>query len=276
LTTRLIINADDYGRSASISRGIRYAHLLGMVTSSTCMMNMPSVVDDIKIALKETPNLGLGVHLVLTSGKPLLPASKLPNLTAPDGRFYKPDIFINLAPSLDAAIIKEEWHAQIEKFISAAGKKPSHIDSHHHTSFCTPEIFKTFLEMARTYDIPIRLPLALGQRTTSAAMPEESTDPIAEFAPQLLEEFQPRSPDGFFSSFYDEQATRAEFMRILRLLLPNGCFEIMCHPGFVDEAFVGESEYSFQRQSELEVLTDQSLRKEVARLGIELISFAQL
>jgi predicted glycoside hydrolase/deacetylase ChbG (UPF0249 family) len=74
MTLRLIVNADDYGRTPGVSRGIREAHRRGIVTSTTCMMNMPAVVDDIALALEETPRLGLGVHLVLTSGRPLLPA----------------------------------------------------------------------------------------------------------------------------------------------------------------------------------------------------------
>jgi len=50
----------------------------------------------------------------------------------------------------------------------------------------------------------------------------------------------------------------------------------MCHPGYVNEAFAKESSYAFQRQTELEILTDPAMRKEVERRGIQLISFAQL
>jgi hypothetical protein len=272
----LIINADDYGRSPDISRGIRYTHLHGMVTSTTCMMNMPAVVDDIKTALIETPRLELGVHLVLTAGKPILPASKIPGLTNPDGSFLKQETLISHASSLNTAVVIMEWRAQIEAFIAAAGKKPTHLDSHHHSTYFTPALLKAFFELAREYELPIRLPIAHGQNPLTAGIPDELVETMVEFAPQLLEEFQPHSPDAFFASFYDKQATRAEFLRILRLLLPNGSFEIMCHPGYVDEAFARESSYAFQRQTELEILTDPALRKEVDRLGIELISFAQL
>ena len=68
---RLIINSDDYGRTPEISRGIREAHLRGVVTSTTCMMNIPTTAADIADALKETPELGMGVHLVLTMGSPI-------------------------------------------------------------------------------------------------------------------------------------------------------------------------------------------------------------
>jgi predicted glycoside hydrolase/deacetylase ChbG (UPF0249 family) len=240
------------------------------------MMNMPTVVDDIKVALSETPKLGLGVHLVLTAGRPTLPCSEIPGLTNPDGTFLKQETLISRAASLDPAVVKKEWQAQIEAFMAAAGKKPTHLDSHHHSSYFTPEMLNAFLELARDFELPIRLPIAHGQNPLTSGIPDELVDAMVEFAPQILEQFQPRSPDAFFASFYDEQATRAEFLRILRFFLPNGCFEIMCHPGYVDEAFAKESSYAFQRQSELEILTDPALRKEVDRLGIELISFAQL
>ena len=135
MTTRLIINADDYGRTPSVSRGIRYAHLNGIVTSTTCMMNMPSVVEDIEIALQETPDLGLGVHLILTAGKPLLPPSKTSALTSPEGLFWNKTEFIDHLPGIDPVAIKNEWRAQIEAFARAAGKKPTHLDSHHHSSY---------------------------------------------------------------------------------------------------------------------------------------------
>ncbi len=49
---QLIINSDDYGRTPDISRGIREAHLRGVVTSTTCMMNIPTTADDIAMALQ--------------------------------------------------------------------------------------------------------------------------------------------------------------------------------------------------------------------------------
>jgi predicted glycoside hydrolase/deacetylase ChbG (UPF0249 family) len=276
MTIRLIINADDYGRTPDISRGIRDAHLRGMVTSSTAMMNMPAVVNEIKVALKETPNLGLGVHLVLTSGKPLLPADQLPSLTTSDGSFHKVDDLIKRVKNLNLDEVKAEWRAQVDAFVAAAVKKPTHLDSHHHSSYFTPGLFKSMLELAREYDVPIRLPIAHNTGKDIEGLPEELEPSLMKFGPRLLEEFQPRSPDAFFASFYDDYATRGEFVRLLGLFLPNGTFEIMCHPGYVDEAFARESGYAYQRQTELEILTDPAMRKEVERRGIQLISFAQL
>ncbi|MCX6065599.1 MAG: ChbG/HpnK family deacetylase [Chloroflexi bacterium] len=276
MALRLIINADDYGRSPDISRGIRDAHLHGMVTSTSCMMIMPSVVANIKIALQETPNLGLGVHLVLTSGKPLLPASQISTFTKAGGEFLNITELVKRLPNLDPDEAKAEWHAQVEAFIAAAEKKPTHIDAHHHVSYFTPNLLQAFLELAREYDIAVRLPIAYKMEAGAFGLPAKLVEQILDFGPRILEEFQPRSPDAFFASFYDKNATRGEFLRILSHFLPNGTFEIMCHPGYVDEAFARESAYAYQRMNEFEILTDPTMRNEVEKRGIQLISFAQL
>ena len=276
MTLRLIINSDDYGRTADISRGIRDAHLRGLVTSTTTMMNMPTAAEDVKIALQETPLLGLGVHLVLTAGQPLLSPEKVRSLITPEGRFLSLGTLIQNADSINPAEAKLEWRAQIEKFIAAAGKKPTHLDSHHHSSYFTPGLFQAMLELAQEYDVPIRLPLAESSKTTMDGIPGPLAASMLEAAPRLLAQFQPRSTDGFFVTFYDEGATREELIRILDRLPESGTFEIMCHPGYVDETFARESSYAWQRHSELEVLTDPQMRAEIEKRGIQLVNFAQL
>src|SRR5689334_22711111 len=121
MTIRLIVNADDYGRSANVSRGIRESCSRGIVRSTTCMMNMPTVAEDIEIAQRDTPELGLGVHLLLTAGWPILPANQVPSLVRPDGSFLKQEQLIARHADLNPGEAKAEWHAQIEKFIAIAG-----------------------------------------------------------------------------------------------------------------------------------------------------------
>ena len=276
MTPRLIINSDDYGRTPDISRGIRAAHRLGLVTSTTAMMNMPTAAADVQLARQETPGLGLGVHLVLTAGKPLLPAEKVPSLITPEGKFMNLGVLIEKAASLNPAEAKAEWRAQIEAFIAAVGKKPTHLDSHHHSSYFTPGLFQAMLELAQEYHTAIRLPVSGKSAQELDDIPGPLASAMREAAPRLLEQFQPRHPDAFFASFYDQGATRAEFTRILNSLPADGTFEMMCHPGYVDEAFARESAYAWQRQTEFEILTDPKMRNEVEKRNIRLISFAQL
>jgi predicted glycoside hydrolase/deacetylase ChbG (UPF0249 family) len=264
---RLIINADDYGRSPDISRGIRSAHLRGVVTSTTCMMNILTTAADIALALKETPALGMGVHLVLTMGKPILPPENVPTIVDEHGNNRKYNPFLANLPHLNLEEVKAEWHAQVEAFVQAAGRNPTHLDSHHHSSYFSPELFRAMLELANEYECAIRFPF-----TNEIWKELEET---SRHVPELVEQFQPRRPDCFTSDFYDERATHENLLNILHHL-PDGTSEIMCHPGYVNEAFVSESIYNRQRERELSILTDPVIKETIQANKIELISFASI
>jgi predicted glycoside hydrolase/deacetylase ChbG (UPF0249 family) len=266
---RLIINSDDYGRTPEISRGIRAAHLHGVVTSTTCMMNIPTTAADIAVARKETPKLGMGVHLVLTMGRPILPPEKVPTIVDENGNHHKYNPFIENIPNLNLDEVKAEWRAQIEAFSKAAGQKPTHLDSHHHSSYFSPALFRAMLELAQEYGCPIRYPL-LPSNDDSREFSETTKR-----APDLLREFNPRRPDVFFVNFYDQTATREDLLAIIQNV-PEGTSEIMCHPGYVDDAFAKESSYNFQRETELKILTDPSIKQVIESQGIQLINFANL
>jgi chitin disaccharide deacetylase len=263
---RLIINSDDYGRTPDISRGIREAHLHGVVTSTTCMMNIPTTAADIAIALEETPNLGLGVHLVLTMGRPISAPEAVPSIVDENGYHLKYDPFIANIPSLNIEEVKMEWRAQIEAFIKATGCKPTHLDSHHHSSYFSAELFGAMLELAAEYGCAIRFPF------TKVSNELEET---SKHVPHLLGKFNAHRPDIFIVDFYDEGATQAELLKIIKQL-SEGTTEIMCHPGYVDDAFARESVYNFQRERELKILIDPAIKQTLVTQGIELITFANI
>ena len=263
---RLIINSDDYGRTPGISRGIRQAHLRGVVTSTTCMMNIPTTAEDVNVALKETPHLGMGVHLVLTMGRPVSAPETVPSIVDENGNFFKYTPLIEHLNSLLMDDVKKEWQAQIEAFIQAAGRKPTHLDSHHHSSYFSPDLFHKMLELAQEYDCPIRFPF------TEVSSELEET---AKHVPDLIQEFNPRRPDVFFVNFYDQTATKEQMLAIINSVA-EGTSELMCHPGFVDDTFAKESIYNFQRERELNILTDPSIKQAIESQGIQLITFANL
>lgn len=271
---RLIINSDDYGRTPEVSRGIRESHLHGVVTSTTCMMNIPTTPADIAIALRETPKLGLGVHLVLTADAPVLKHDSVKSITDEKGNFLKLGVLIERINSIDVKEVKNEWHAQIKAFVRAAGRNPTHLDSHHHTSYFSPALIRAMLELAQEFGCGIRLPNVHGS-DEMAGLPSSLIGPINEYAPKLLKEFDPPRPDAFFASFYDELATREELRRIVAEI-DEGTFEIMCHPGYIDPILLAASSYAKQREVELEILTDPAIKQDILAHQIELISFADL
>ncbi|MBN2148860.1 MAG: ChbG/HpnK family deacetylase [Anaerolineales bacterium] len=275
MSIRLIVNSDDYGRSAEVARGIRQAHRNGIVTSTSCMMNMPTIAEDIHLALQETPRLGLGVHLVITSGYPLLPADQIPSITTAEGAFLSLAGLLDRLQALDVAQVKAEWRAQIEKLIAISGRTPTHLDSHHHSSYFTEPLFRAMLELAQEYGAAIRSAYSQGDGADLVGMPPETVPHILEFAPRLLAEFKPRTPDQFIATFYDEQATKDELLRLIDSLV-SGTYEMMCHPGYVDAGLQESSGYADPRQRELTILTDAEVRQAIQVRQISLISFAEL
>jgi predicted glycoside hydrolase/deacetylase ChbG (UPF0249 family) len=272
---RLIVNSDDYGRTAEVSRGIRQAHQKGIVTSTTCLMNLPTTADDIKIALRETPKLGLGVHLVLTAGRPLLPPDEIGTLVAPDGEFHKLLPFTDGIYRIDPTEAKTEWRAQIEAFVAAAGRKPTHLDSHHHCSYFTEGLLRAMLELAQKYGCAIRNPIGHTEGGGMSGFPPELHESILEFWPRLRSDSKVHTTDIFFTNFYDAGATQAELLRIFQLL-EEGTGEIMCHPGFTDPELLETSGYARPRERELGILTSRETRQAILDNGIKLISFADL
>ena len=85
---RLIINADDFGYYEGVVQGIIDLHQAGVVTSTSCMTNMPAW-SQAAAYLREHPGLGTGVHLVFNRGKPVLPPAEVPALMGDDGHFLE-------------------------------------------------------------------------------------------------------------------------------------------------------------------------------------------
>jgi predicted glycoside hydrolase/deacetylase ChbG (UPF0249 family) len=273
-TMQLIVNADDYGRTPGVSQGIREAHRYGIVTSTTAMMNMPGAEAELRRAMRETPNMGLGVHLVLTSGAPLLPPVQVSSITNGRDRFPPPKEFIAHLKTIDENQVAAEWETQIQFFIKIVGRNPDHLDSHHHTSYCSEKLFDAFLGLAKKYGCAIRMPFPCPSGNCDG-LPPEIADQAREFIPRLNLQFQPARPDWFIGTFYDELATSQQLLHIIDLI-KSGISELMCHPGFADPALLEGSAYNRPRERELAILTSESIREAVKRRGIHLINFGNL
>ncbi|MFZ5823033.1 MAG: chitin disaccharide deacetylase [Bacillota bacterium] len=145
----LIVNADDFGLSPGVNRGIIRAHREGIVTSATLMINMGAVAEAVALA-RQTPTLPVGLHLTLTAGRPLAP--DVPSLVGPDGRFLKGQALASSARTRD---LEREVRAQVEGFL-ATGLPLSHIDSHHHVHMELPRLRKIVTGVAAELGVPVR------------------------------------------------------------------------------------------------------------------------
>src|ERR1700681_530321 len=67
----LIVNADDLGWTEGVNRGIAEAHRHGIVTSASFLANGAAFASGVEVA-RLTPGLGVGVHLNLSDGEPVV------------------------------------------------------------------------------------------------------------------------------------------------------------------------------------------------------------
>jgi predicted glycoside hydrolase/deacetylase ChbG (UPF0249 family) len=271
----LIINADDYGLTRGVSSGIRDAHLNGIVSSSTAMMNMSGVDRDLLAARDLCPSLGLGVHLVLTAGTPLLPSHYIPSLIDAEGRFFPLAEYIQRLPQMNHNEVKSEWRAQIERFCSILDQPPDHLDSHHFASYLSAEVFEIMVSLAQEYHCPIRFLQDLSLGSVVSGLPPSFTEAFHQFSQPLLSTHRVRHPDRLLIDFFDAQATQKRLLELLHALQP-GVTELMCHPGHPDSHLMAVSSYAHPRQRELDILMDIEAKKVISELGIELVGFPVL
>ncbi len=252
---RLIVNDDDIGYTAGVTQGILRAHRDGIVTATTLMTNAPDS-EGAAHAARNAGRLDVGVHLVLTYGRPLTPPERIPSLVGPDGRFLRvSDLLRTGQPKTDEALV--EYRAQYARARELLGRPPSHIDTHHWVHDL-PALEDAVVELAR--------------ETRAAARTHDGRQRAR------FRDADVRTPDHFVREYQHTGAIHLEALLDLlgRVARMGGVTELMCHPAEPDAPLLEGSSYARERGTELEVLTDPAVREAVERLGIELTTFAAL
>src|SRR5262245_48907457 len=86
LSKTLIVTADDFGLSIPVNEAVEMSHRRGILSAASLMVGAPASDDAVSRA-RSMPALGLGLHVTLLEGRPVLPPEKVPGLVGPDGRF---------------------------------------------------------------------------------------------------------------------------------------------------------------------------------------------
>ena len=136
---RLIVNADDFGQSDGINRGIIEAHERGIVTSASLMVRWPAAAAAAAWAL-EHPACSVGLHLDLGEYR------------FHDGGW---EPVYTVVETDDPRAVQEEIARQFDRFHDLMGKAPTHIDSHQHVHLREPAR-ALILERARSLGVPLR------------------------------------------------------------------------------------------------------------------------
>lgn len=269
---RLIVNADDFGRSTSINQAVIRAHREGILTTASLMVNEPACEEAVALA-RQNPQVGVGLHLTLLCGRSALPPGDIPGLVGADSAFTTNPAGAGFRYFFVRSLrepLRREIHAQFQRF-RALGLPLDHVNGHLHMHL-HPVVLRILAEDASRLGIerlrltsdPLRLNLRLAPghlvyRTTHALI----FGWLAGRARPVLREHGWRCTDAVFGLLQNARVDEAYVSRLLPNL-PAGDSELYSHPS-LDEF-----------KNEFDALISPRVREQVRKLGIRLIRYQDL
>ena len=269
---RLIVNADDFGRSASINQAVVRAHREGILTTASLMVNEPAFEEAVALA-RDNPTLGVGLHLTLLCGHSTLPHAEIPGLVNANGEFGNNPPGTGFRYFFQHGLreqLRREIHAQFQKF--RATRLPlDHVNGHLHLHL-HPTVFRILMSDAAqlgikrlrlTFD-PFRLNLRLASgHLAYRALHAAIYHALSARARPALAQRGIRHTEAVFGLL---QNARVDEPYITRLLpqIPAGDSELYSHPS-LDEF-----------ENEFNALISPRVREQVNQLGIKLIRYQDL
>lgn len=282
---RLIVNADGYGLSPGVNRGIEEVCAAGFVRSVSANANGVAI-GDLAGFVRRFPDVGIGVHFNLTVGRPLLPPERVPSLVNESGGFWGRD-FTSRAyrGRLRVEEMEAELWAQVER-VRDLGATLDHWDSHQ-GMHVHPPFLQAATRVARRAGIR-------AVRTHDYWLPVTSAGPLVGFflrRPMRLASFAARRAvmvllraRGFWMADRavllgllpgTDPGDPATWRRLLRVL-PPGTSEVWCHPGYADDELRRVATLVESREGEVVALRDPSLAEAAREAGVALARFQDL
>ena len=272
---RLVVTADDFGLCLEVNEAVELAHTEGVLSAASLMV-AGAAADDAVARARRLPGLGVGLHLVLVDGAPVLPSEQVPALVGADGRFPRDPLRAGVRLFLSAAArtqARAEIRAQLAAF-RATGLPLDHLNAHHHFHL-HPTVQALLLEIAAEQALPpVRIPI----EPPGAPWRVDRWIPWA-FHTLCLGALRRRlraagvvCNDACFG-VWDSGRLDAARLQALIAALPEGISEIYCHPATARPAGVPDS---YHPATELAALLDRGVGAALARAGVRPVRFADL
>jgi len=263
----LILHADDIGVAHSENAATFDALDKGAINSGSIMMPTPWVTE-VAAYMKAHPNADLGLHLTLNSEWTsyrwggIAPSDKVPSLYRPDGTFSSSTDTLAMRAKPDE--VERELRAQIDRAY-ALGIRPTHVDSHMYALYGTPELFRTYVKVARSYKLPF---LGVFDSTTKASRTELTENDIVPGV--VIQAMKMGTPEQW----------RTYYLDAIRNLKP-GLTEFLVHVGY-DDAELRAVTAGFEgwgakwRQQDYDVLTSAEFQKALKDNGVVLVTWREI
>jgi len=269
---RLIVNADDLGRSHSINQAILRAHREGILTTASLMVNEEACAEAVEIA-RANPKLGVGLHLTLLCGHSALSSGEIPGLVNAQNEFTNNATAAGFRYFFQGRLreqLRREIHEQFKTFRSF-GLPMDHVNGHLHLHL-HPVIFSILMEdrtqlnvdaVRLTHD-PFWLNLNLARgRLLYRSVHAVIFNALAARARPHLERGGFKHTDQVFGLLQNGRVGKEYVCQVLNRL-PPGDSELYSHPSLDDF------------KEEFEALTSPQVCEQVRALGIELIRYQDL
>lgn len=277
----LVVNADEFGLTEEVSRGILTAHREGIVTSTSILGNCADL-GAVRAALADAPSLGVGLQLCLLRGAPIAAPAAGASLAGPDGRL--PDqarqVFSDwIRGKLRVEEIEREFDAQIARAL-AAGLTLDHLDTQHHIGVLPP-VGIALERVAHRHGIAgIRSTVEEPTLTWVTELPRGAVAALLGGLAWVTRRQMGTLRHGPQAWGHVESGQLDE-VRILEILgrLGPGSHELICHPGEVDDPGAGFGllpSVRLRRSRELAALTSPVVREALIGRGIRLCRWSDL
>ncbi|MBI1182503.1 MAG: ChbG/HpnK family deacetylase [Alphaproteobacteria bacterium] len=259
----LIVTADDFGAAVEINEAVELGHREGLLTAASLMVAGEAAADAVERA-RRLPGLGVGLHLVLVEGRPVLAPEALPDLVGPDGCFRTDMAWMGLDIFLKPHVrrqVEREIEAQFAAF-AATGLPLDHVNAHKHYHL-HPTVLKLVLRIGGRFGMTaVRAPVepreVLGRvepggRAAGAGI----AGPWAKRVHRHCTRAGLAVPDQVFGVAWSGAMTAARVKGLIEHL-PDGLSEIYLHPATSD-AYRGHVP-GYVCRAELEALLDPAVR----------------
>lgn len=267
---KLIITADDFGAAREVNDAVERAHRDGVLTAASLMVS-GAAADDAVTRARTMPSLRVGLHLVLVDGKPVLPASAVPDLVDGAGNFRTDMALAGTAmfflPKVRAQLARE-IAAQFDAFV-ATGLPLDHVNAHKHFHL-HPTIAALLVSIGKAHGVKgARVPLE-PQAVLARIEKHRASGTVtltAPFARRLRRRFAREgiaAPDQVFGLAWSGGMTQARLRGLIEQL-PEGLSEIYMHPA--TGPYPGSAP-GYAYAGELAALTDPDLAALIAAFDI--------
>ena len=299
----LIITADDFGASKNINEGIEIAADQNVITAISVLSNFRESLPELKQLSENHPNIGIGVHLNIITGKPILGAEQVPSLVSSTGSFYTIDELLPNIKSISLDDLKRELRAQILALTTNNIKLDHLSDQNGILSLYSP-FFDIIIELAKEYNLPVRTPFIaskkypdlfsnshLKKRGKQIALRFAFNNPFKairflkysqvtemEKKVQKMDDLGIFHPDLLIEYFWGDPSL-TNYLYIIEHL-PNGISELILHVGTSSRQENYPSgldlDYFINREKELISVTDKHLKEYYNYLNIKTIGYSEI